>query len=190
MTNNLGHIADFTSILSYLADYVLTFVIAVTASTSREVYNYQKSNIRISIFRIIFGAIITSSLLVAVSQYTEFNFAIYSLLTFLFGLFSLNILEILLNVKYTAIVAKNILKELGNPLLKGVSNAIDEVKKEKKAETEGEKKEKEDDKKEPKQDETTADGNTTVEYTKEELLAQIKKLEAERDNARQYADQQ
>jgi len=27
-----------------------------------------------------------------------------------------------------------------------------------------------------------------VEYTKEELLAQIKKLEVERDNARQYGE--
>ena len=165
MTNNLGHIADITSILSYLTDCILTFVIAITASTSREVYNYQKSNIRISIFRIIFGALITSILMVAISQYTEFNFAIYSLLTFLFGLFSLNILEILLNVKYSAIVAKNIMKELGNPLLKGVSNAIDEVKKEKKAENE-EGKKKENDKDEPKQEEPVV--KNTADYTKEE----------------------
>jgi DNA-directed RNA polymerase specialized sigma54-like protein len=106
----------------------------------------------------------------------------------LFGLFSFNILDILLNVKYSAIVAKNIMKELGNPLLKGVSNAIDEVKKEKKAEDE-EKKEKEE-KKENKQEEKKEDKqedkpSTTVEYTKEELLEQIRKLEAERDSANQ-----
>jgi len=175
----LGHIADITVILSYLADIILTFIIAITGCASREIYNFKKNNIRISIFRLILGSTITSVLMVAVSQFTSFNFAIYSLLTFLFGLFSFNILDIILNVKYSAIVAKNIMKEMGNPLLKGVSNAIDEVKKEKKAEADKENKTSENSK-----DDSNKTENATKEYTKEELLEQIRKLEQERDSAK------
>lgn len=183
---NLGHIADITVILSYLADIILTFIIAIVGCTSREIFNFKKNNIRISIFRIILGSTITSVLMVAVSQFTTFNFAIYSLLTFLFGLFSFNILDIILNVKYSAIVAKNIMKELGNPLLKGVSNAIDEVKKEKKAEEDEEKKAAE----KPKEENSNEEKDVAKEYTKEELLEQIRKLEQERDSTKAASNNQ
>lgn len=174
-----SQIADTTVLLRYLADAILTFIIATTGCVSREIYNYKKTETQISIFRLLLGATVTTVVMVAVAQFTAFNFAIYSLITFLFGLFSFNMLDIILNVKYSAIVAKNILKELGNPVLKGVSNAIDEVKKEKKDEI---KKEEEKQKKEEerKNKEVSIQRDHT-EYTKEELLEQIRKLE-ERDS--------
>ena len=177
----MQQIADTSIYLTYLVNYIITYGIAMSGSIVREIYMYKKDNVRISIIRAIVSSSICSVAMIAVSQYTTMHFSLYVFLTFIFGLFGYNIIDVLLNAKYLALMMKNIMKELGNPVLKGVSNGIDEIKKEMKEDKKDEDtKDKDNSKKEesaPKEDKDIKE-NPFEEFTKEELLEQIRKLEA------------
>ena len=54
-----------------------------------------------------------------------------------------HLINFILRAKYVAIFIKDILKELGNPILKGTANAIDEIRKEAKDDLKEERKQKE-----------------------------------------------
>ena len=180
----LKQITDASVLLSYVINLFLTFIIAIVGAFVREIYNYKKQGLSISIIRLLASGIITSVVMVAVMQHTEMNFAIFSLITFFFGMWAFSVIDILMNVKYIAIIVKDVIKELGNPIFKGTANAIEdvrkEIKEEKKAEKEkGQDKEKKEDvKEEPKNETPPAPKEPSVEeFSKEELLRQIRKLE-------------
>lgn len=175
----MQQLVDTTIYLTYLVNYIITYGIAMSGSVVREIYMYKKENVRISVIRAIVSSSICSVAMIAVSQYTTMHFSLYVLLTFVFGLFGYNIIDVLLNAKYLALMMKNIMKELGNPVLKGVSNGIDEIKKEMKEDKKDENKKNEDNsKKEEPVPEKPPKENPFEEFTKEELLEQIRKLEA------------
>ena len=190
----LKQIANSTLLLSYITNLFLTFIIAITGAFVREVYMYKRHNVKLSIFRLLGSGILVAVANTAIIENVDIQFSIFSLMTFLFGMWAFNIIEILMNVKYIAIVTKDILKELGSPLLKGTSNAIEDVRKEMK-EDQKDKKEKEDTKDKDKKDDSSKENNETEhlraedkkdkkltvppDISNEELLKQIRKLEAE-----------
>ena len=180
MTGNTTQIADSTVILTFVINYILTYSLAASGAIAREIYLFKKYNIKISLIRIVVGGGICSFTMIAISQYATFQFSIYAFLTYFFGMFSYNIIDFLMNAKYFALMIKNIMKELGNPILKGVSNGIDEVRKEQKEEAK--KKEEQQDKKDDNKNPGENANNEIVEnllgkFTREELLEQIRKLE-------------
>lgn len=182
----LKQITDASVLLSYVINLFLTFIIAIVGGFVREIYSYKKQGVHISIIRLLASGIITSVVMVAVMQHTEMNFAIFSLITFFFGMWAFSIIDILMNVKYIAIIVKDVIKELGNPIFKGTANAIEDVRKEMKEEKKAAKEKGQD--KETKEDETKEKEETNdetppatkprvEEFSKEELLRQIRKLE-------------
>ena len=186
----LKQIADSTLLLSYVTNFFLTLIIAIAGAFVREIYNYKKSAIKISIGRLLSSGSLVSVVMTAVVENWEINFAVFALITFFFGMWAFSIIEILMNAKYIAIVCKDVLKELGNPLLKGVSNSIEDVRKEMKEEKkdkkdEPESKPEENDKHQSEEERRHPNNSmpevTTIPegVTKEELLKQIRKLESE-----------
>ena len=204
----MKQIADTTTLLSYVINLSLSFIIAIAGAFVREVYHYKKNNTLISVFRLITSALLTSVIMTAVVENMDISFAVFALITFFFGMWAFSVIGILMNTKYIAIAAKDVLKELGNPLLKGTSNAIDDIRKEIKDEKKEEKKkdENKDDEEEKKEDgkeqkdsntkkvgdrrtkrkkeETSTIDTATINISddnisKEELLRQIRKLESQ-----------
>lgn len=191
----LKQIADTTLLLSYVTNFFLTLIIAIAGAFVREIYNYKKSTTKVSIGRLLSSGSLVSVVMTAVVENWEINFAVFALITFFFGMWAFSIIEILMNAKYIAIVCKDVLKELGNPLLKGVSNSIEDVRKEMKEEKKDKKDEskpeeqnkqsEEKDKHQPEEERRHPDNSmpevTTIPegVTKEELLKQIRKLESE-----------
>ena len=137
-------IADSTTLLSYVTNLCITLTIAIAGGFTREVYNYKKNNNRISIFRLIASALLSSVVMTAVAEYTDIKFGVFVLITYFFGMWAFSVIDIVMNAKYIAIAIKDVFKELKNPLLKGTANAIEDIRKEIKEENkEKEKKEKE-----------------------------------------------
>lgn len=153
----MKQIADTTTLLSYAINVSLSFIIAIAGAFVREVYHYKKNNTLISVFRLITSALLTSVIMTAVVENMDISFAVFALITFFFGMWAFGAISILMNAKYIAIAAKDVLKELGNPLLKGTANAIDDIRKEMK-----------DEKKENKDKEENKDENKDTNGNKEQ----------------------
>lgn len=189
-------IADTTTLLSYITNLCLTFIIAIAGAFTREVYSYKRNNNRISVFRLIASALLCSVVMTAVAEYADIKFGIFVLITYFFGMWAFSVIDILMNAKYIAIAIKDVFKELKNPLLKGTANAIEDIRKEIKEENkekekkdkeakekeESKAKEKEEEKETPVQKEVIPElPQLTPEEDKklldQELLRQIRKLE-------------
>ena len=174
-------IADTTTLLSYVTNLLLTFIIAIAGAFTREVYNYKKKNIQISIFRLIASALLCSVVMTAVAEYTDLTFGVFALITYFFGMWAFGVIDIIMNAKYIAIAVKDVFKELKNPLLKGTANAIEDIRKEKIKDDKEEKDKKEKEAKEsnePKDEEKKLTTEEEQRIIDEELLKQIRKLEA------------
>ena len=184
-------IADSTTLLSYVTNLCITLTIAIAGGFTREVYNYKKNNNRISIFRLIASALLSSVVMTAVVEYTDIKFGVFVLITYFFGMWAFSVIDIVMNAKYIAIAIKDVFKELKNPLLKGTANAIEDIRKEIKEEKkEKEAKEKEDSKAKEKVEEKETPVQKEVipeppqltpeedqKLLDQELLRQIRKLE-------------
>ena len=184
-------IADSTTLLSYVTNLCITLTIAIAGGFTREVYNYKKNNNRISIFRLIASALLSSVVMTAVVEYTDIKFGVFVLITYFFGMWAFSVIDIVMNAKYIAIAIKDVFKELKNPLLKGTANAIEDIRKEIKEEKkEKEAKEKEDSKAKEKVEEKEIPVQKEVipeppqltpeedqKLLDQELLRQIRKLE-------------
>ena len=184
-------IADSTTLLSYVTNLCITLTIAIAGGFTREVYNYKKNNNRISIFRLIASALLSSVVMTAVAEYTDIKFSVFVLITYFFGMWAFSVIDIVMNAKYIAIAIKDVFKELKNPLLKGTANAIEDIRKEIKEEKkEKEAKEKEDSKAKEKVEEKEIPVQKEVipeppqltpeedqKLLDQELLRQIRKLE-------------
>ena len=184
-------IADSTTLLSYVTNLCITLTIAIAGGFTREVYNYKKNNNRISIFRLIASALLSSVVMTAVAEYTDIKFGVFVLITYFFGMWAFSVIDIVMNAKYIAIAIKDVFKELKNPLLKGTANAIEDIRKEIKEEKkEKEAKEKEDSKAKEKVEEKEIPVQKEVipepsqltpeedqKLLDQELLRQIRKLE-------------
>lgn len=176
-------IADTTTLLSYVTNLLLTFIIAIAGAFTREVYNYKKKDIHISIFRLIASALLCSVVMTAVAEYTDLSFGVFALITYFFGMWAFGVIDIIMNAKYIAIAIKDVFKELKNPLLKGTANAIEDIRKEKIKDDKEEKEKKEKEAKETAEKKEEEEKKISPEEEQhiidEELLKQIRKLEAQ-----------
>ena len=183
-------IADTAILLSYIANFSLTFVIAIVGAFTKEVYSYKKNTEnKISMLRLLASALLCSVVMTAVVEYVlDIPFAVFVLISFFFGMYAFYAIEMLMSVKYLAIAIKDILKELKNPLFKGTANAIEDIRKEIKEEKKDkEKKEQEaaknppkqnEEKKEEKVEEKPLTEEEEAQIINAELLQKIRKLEA------------
>lgn len=137
-------LTDMNSLLTYGSNFCLVYLMCVAGSITREVYAYKKdSGQTFRISKILLSALLASIILLAVIEYVDLPFPVLGMICYFFGMWGYHLINFILRAKYVAIFIKDILKELGNPILKGTANAIDEIRKEAKEDQKEEAKKKE-----------------------------------------------
>lgn len=139
-------LTDVNSLLMYGSNFCLVYMMCVAGSITREVYAYKKdSGQTFRISKILLSALLATVIMLAVIEYVDLPFPVLGMICYFFGMWGYHLINFILRAKYVAIFIKDILKELGNPILKGTANAIDEIRKEAKEDDkkEQEKKDKE-----------------------------------------------
>ena len=136
-------LVDMNYLLMYASNFCLVYLMCVAGSITREVYAYKKdSGQKFRISKILLSALLATVILLAVIEYIDLPFPVLGMICYFFGMWGYHLINFLLRAKYVAIFIKDILKELGNPILKGTANAIDEIRKESKEESKNTEKEK------------------------------------------------
>lgn len=123
---------SMNNILSYIYMYAFTFVVCLLGCFVKDIYETIKKNTRINILKIFISAVFVSFILCAVESYIEIPFAVYIFASFASGLWGFVILENAFNIKVVTIVIKNVFKRVSNPIFKGLSDSIEEIKEEEK----------------------------------------------------------
>ena len=124
-------LTDMNSLLMYGSNFCLVYLMCVAGSITREVYAYKKdSGQTFRISKILLSALLATVIMLAVIEYVDLPFPVLGMICYFFGMWGYHLINFLLRAKYVAIFIKDILKELGNPILKGTANAIDEIRKE------------------------------------------------------------
>lgn len=136
-------LVDMNYLLMYASNFCLVYLMCVAGSITREVYAYKKdSGQKFRISKILLSALLATVIMLAVIEYVDLPFPVLGMICYFFGMWGYHLINFLLRAKYVAIFIKDILKELGNPILKGTANAIDEIRKESKEESKNTEKEK------------------------------------------------
>lgn len=136
-------LVDMNYLLMYASNFCLVYLMCVAGSITREVYAYKKdSGQKFRISKILLSALLATVIMLAVIEYIDLPFPVLGMICYFFGMWGYHLINFLLRAKYVAIFIKDILKELGNPILKGTANAIDEIRKESKEESKNTEKEK------------------------------------------------
>lgn len=136
-------LVDMNYLLMYASNFCLVYLMCVAGSITREVYAYKKDNgQKFRISKILLSALLATVIMLAVIEYIDLPFPVLGMICYFFGMWGYHLINFLLRAKYVAIFIKDILKELGNPILKGTANAIDEIRKESKEESKNTEKEK------------------------------------------------
>ena len=118
-------------ILDYIYHYTLTFFICLLGAFIKDCYDTMvKNNIRIKISKILISALFSSVVICTVDSYMNMNFPLYVFVSIFLGLWGFNLLEIILNSKIVLVAMKNIFKHISNPISKGISDTITEIKEE------------------------------------------------------------
>ena len=137
-------LADANILLMYASNFCLVYLMCVAGSITREVYAYKKdSGQTFRISKILLSALLATVIMLAVIEYVDLPFPVLGMICYFFGMWGYHLINFILRAKYVAIFIKDILKELGNPILKGTANAIDEIRKEAKEDLKEEAKKKE-----------------------------------------------
>ena len=138
-------LADMNYLLAFASNFCLVYLMCIAGSITREVYAYKKdSGQTFRISKILLSALLATVIMLAVIEYIDLPFPVLGMICYFFGMWGYHLINFILRAKYVAIFIKDILKELGNPILKGTANAIDEIRKEAKEDLkESEKKEQE-----------------------------------------------
>lgn len=124
-------LTDANSLLMYGSNFCLVYLMCVAGSITREVYAYKKdSGQTFRISKILLSALLAAVIMLAVIEYVDLPFPVLGMICYFFGMWGYHLINFILRAKYVAIFIKDILKELGNPILKGTANAIDEIRKE------------------------------------------------------------
>lgn len=130
-------IANMSSLLMYGSNFCLVYLMSVAGSITREVYAYKKdSGQTFRISKILLSALLSAVIMLAVIEYIDLPFPVLGMICYFFGMWGYHLINFILRAKYVAIFIKDILKEVGNPILKGTANAIDEIRKEAKEDKE------------------------------------------------------
>ena len=117
-------------ILSYISNYLLSFVISLLGAFTNEMMTAMRSKTKISIFRTLAPGFFDAFLLCAIQSKTNMDFAIYAFVCFMLGMWGLQIIQIVSSNKFILIFIKFFLKSSSSLIAKAAGNSIIEELKE------------------------------------------------------------
>ena len=145
---------DLQIILSYAFSFLLIFIMAFVGSLCKEIRDKNITNeAKIRIVHVIISSIFISIIICAINSYMPMKFPLLVLTSFILGMWSTKIFDVVFNFKLMFIIIKNIFKQLSNPVMKGAGEAMQEIQDESNKKKSSDKDDKEKDiKKEPAKD--------------------------------------
>lgn len=143
---------DLQIILSYVFSFLLIFIMAFVGSLCKEIHD-NANEAKIRIVHAIISSIFISIIICAINSYMPMKFPLLVLTSFVLGMWSTKIFDVVFNFKLMFIIIKNIFKQLSNPIMKGAGEAMQEMQDESNKKKSSDKDDKEKDiKKEPAKD--------------------------------------
>lgn len=123
------------NILEYLYDrFILTFILCLIGAIIRETMNTMKLT-SINIKRMMASVIMASTLMCIVVDYVKFQFSIYIAVCIIAGIWSPFIMKLILDSKIMGKLLRGIIKNMKDPIAKGISEAITDLDEEENDET-------------------------------------------------------
>ena len=120
-------------LLDYIYHYTLTFFICLLGAFIKDCYEtIVKDNVKIMISRILISSLFSSVVICALDSFVNVKFSLYVFISLFCGIWGFNILQLILNSKVVLSAIKNIFKHISNPIAKGISDTITEIKEDKK----------------------------------------------------------
>lgn len=115
------------NVLEYLYDrFILTFILCLIGAIIRETMNTMKLT-SINIKRMMASVIMASTLMCIVVDYVEFQFSIYIAVCIIVGIWSPYIMKVILDSKIMGKFVRGVLKNMKDPIAKGISEAITDL---------------------------------------------------------------
>lgn len=118
-------------ILSYISNYLLSFVISLLGAFTTEMMAAIKKKNRIDLFRLLAPSIFVGFLMCALPVYIHMTFAVYAFLCFMMGMWGLHILETICNHKFVFAFFRSILKQSSTTIAKAAEEGLAETEKKK-----------------------------------------------------------
>lgn len=117
----------FTLLLDYLySNFAVTFILSIIGVVIRLVVKNVGAKQRISIGRFVASAVFSTILLCALRNYVDIDFSVYVFLCIVVGMWSPNIVSVVLDSKFMANLLKKYLKGVSEPIAKSLSDALED----------------------------------------------------------------
>lgn len=117
----------FTLLLDYLySNFAVTFILSIIGVVIRLVVKNVGAKQRISIGRFVASAVFSTILLCALRNYVDIDFSVYVFLCIVVGMWSPNIVSVVLDSKFMANLLKKYLKGVFEPIAKSLSDALED----------------------------------------------------------------
>lgn len=117
----------FTLLLDYLySNFAVTFILSIIGVVIRLVVKNVGAKQRISIGRFVASAVFSTILLCALRNYVDIDFSVYVFLCIVVGMWSPNIVSVVLDSKFMTNLLKKYLKGVSEPIAKSLSDALED----------------------------------------------------------------
>ena len=117
----------FTLLLDYLySNFAVTFILSIIGVVIRLVVKNVGAKQRISIGRFVASAVFSTILLCALRNYVDIDFSVYVFLCIVVGMWSPNIVSVVLDSKFMTSLLKKYLKGVSEPIAKSLSDALED----------------------------------------------------------------
>ena len=117
----------FTLLLDYLySNFAVTFILSIIGVVIRLVVKNVGAKQRISIGSFVASAVFSTILLCALRNYVDIDFSVYVFLCIVVGMWSPNIVSVVLDSKFMANLLKKYLKGVSEPIAKSLSDALED----------------------------------------------------------------
>lgn len=117
----------FTLLLDYLySNFAVTFILSIIGVVIRLVVKNVGAKQRISIGRFVSSAVFSTILLCALRNYVDIDFSVYVFLCIVVGMWSPNIVSVVLDSKFMTNLLKKYLKGVSEPIAKSLSDALED----------------------------------------------------------------
>lgn len=117
----------FTLLLDYLySKFAVTFILSIVGIVIRLVIKNVGTKQKVSIGRFIASAVFSTILLCALRNYVDIDFSVYVFLCIVVGMWSPNLVSVVLDSKFMGNLLKKYLKGISEPVAKSLSDALEE----------------------------------------------------------------
>lgn len=124
---NIVNLVSQNNILDFIYSFLLIFCFCIFGSFLKDCHDAIKKIGKINIFRIIVSSSFSTFCLSFVFSYIRVTFPAFVFICFVVGIWSSFIMDATFNLKIVFLIAKNIFKQMSDPVSKGVGEAMQEL---------------------------------------------------------------